>query len=216
MISEAIDFKFLLIENYRKLKIKENELATIFVIDHLISQGNKFVTADLLALKMNLDIKDIDKILANLITKGYFEYKTRNKKTVGSLDPLKKKLYKEFQMNLNREEEEESSEQFKNDIEKANSTFEELLERSLSPVEKTRIHEWISSGYTADKVIDALKEALNNGKKSIRSVEKVLFTWAQSDDLMSDGHTSLSSEWDKNLEETIKIAKTPWIKKPND
>ena len=65
MITEAIDFRYLLIENYKKLKINENELATIFVIDHLIGQGNPFVTSDLLSLKMSLDVKDIDK--TNLI-----------------------------------------------------------------------------------------------------------------------------------------------------
>ena len=47
MITEAIDFRYLLLENYRKLKLTEKELATIFMIDHLISQGNPFVTADL-------------------------------------------------------------------------------------------------------------------------------------------------------------------------
>jgi len=97
MITEAIDFRYLLIENYRKLKLNENELATIFVIDHLISQGNPFVTADLLSLKMTLDIKEIDKILAKLLTKGMFEYKTIGKNTVATLEPLKQKLYREFQ-----------------------------------------------------------------------------------------------------------------------
>ena len=63
MITEAIDFRYLLIENYKKLKISENELATIFVIDHLIGQGNPFVTTDLLSLKMTLDIKEIDNVL---------------------------------------------------------------------------------------------------------------------------------------------------------
>ena len=57
MISEAIDFRFLLLENYKKLRISENELAIIFMIDHLVSQGNPFITADLLSLKMSLDIK---------------------------------------------------------------------------------------------------------------------------------------------------------------
>ena len=64
MITEAIDFRYLLIENYRKLKLSENEVTTIFVIDHLIGQGNPFITADLLSLKMTLDVKEIDKILA--------------------------------------------------------------------------------------------------------------------------------------------------------
>ena len=62
MISEAIDFRFLLLENYKKLKISENQLAVIFMIDHLTSQGNPFVTGDILSLKLG------DKLLKVKIT----------------------------------------------------------------------------------------------------------------------------------------------------
>ena len=216
MITEAIDFRFLLIENYKKLKIDEIELATIFVIDHLIGQGNPFVTSDLLSLKMSLDVKEIDKVLAGLITKGFFEYKTVGKKTVATLEPLKQKLYREFQIYLSKEEEEKSSQRITEELENIYQTFEKLLGRSLSPVEIAKIHEWVSYGYSDKMIIDALKEALSKGKKSLRSVDKILLSWAQRDDLMAEGHTPLNEEWDKNLEETIKIAKTPWIKKPDE
>ena len=65
-------------------------------------------------------------------------------------------------------------------------------------------------------IINALKEALSQNKKSLRSVDKILLNWSQKEELMSEGHTSLSEDWDKNLEETIRIIKTPWIKKPED
>ena len=213
MISEAIDFRYLLIENYRKLKLNENEVATIFVIDHLISQGNPFVTSDLLSLKMTLDVKEIDKILAKLITKGMFEYKTVGKKTVATLEPLKQKLYREFQLFLSKEEEEKSSKRIKEELENVYTNYEKLLGRSLSPVEVSKIHEWISYGYSDKTIIDALKEALSKNKKTLRSVDKILLSWSQRDDLQNEGHTPLSEEWDKNLEETIRIAKIPWIKK---
>ena len=213
MITEAIDFRYLLIENYRKLKLTENEVATIFVIDHLISQGNPFITADLLSLKMTLDVKEIDKILAKLITKGMFEYKTVGKNTVATLEPLKQKLYREFQLFLSKEEEEKSSKRIKEELENVYTNYEKLLGRTLSPVEVAKIHEWISYGYSDKTIIDALKEALSKGKKSLRSVDKILLSWSQRDDLQSEGHTPLSEEWDKNLEETIRIAKIPWIDK---
>ena len=216
MITEAIDFRYLLIENYKKLKINENELATIFVIDHLIGQGNPFVTSDLLSLKMSLDVKDIDKILAKLITKGFFEYKTIGKKTVASLEPLKQKLYREFQIFLSKEEEEKSSKRISEELDNVYLNFEKLLNRSLSPVEVSKIHEWISYGYSDKVIIDALKEAISRGKKTLRSVDKILLSWSQRDDLESEGHTPLNSDWDKNLEETIRIAKIPWVKKDDD
>ena len=216
MITEAIDFRYLLIENYKKLKISENELATIFVIDHLIGQGNPFVTADLLSLKMSLDVKEIDSILANLIIRGFFEYKTQGKKTIATLEPLKQKLYREFQIFLSKEEEEKSSQRITEALENIYQSFEKLLGRSLSPVEISKIHEWVSYGYSDTLIIDALKEALSKGKKSLRSVDKILLSWSQRDDLLSEGHTPLSADWDKNLEETIRIAKTPWIKNPDE
>ena len=216
MITEAIDFRYLLIENYKKLKIKEDELATIFVIDHLISQGNPFVTADLLSLKMSLDVRKIDEILAKLLTKGLFEYKTVGKHTVASLEPLKQKLYREFQIFLSKEEEEKNSKRVKEELDNVYLNFEQLLNRTLSPVEISKIHEWISYGYSDTLIIDALKEALSRGKKTLRSVDKILLTWSQRDDLESEGHTPLNNEWDKNLAETIRIAKIPWVKKDND
>ena len=213
MITEAIDFRYLLIENYRKLKLSENEVTTIFVIDHLIGQGNPFITADLLSLKMTLDVKEIDKILAKLITKGMFEYKTVGKNTIATLEPLKKKLYREFQLFLSKEEEEKTSKRIKEELENVYQTYEKLLGRTLSPVEISKIHEWISYGYTDKTIIDALKEALSKNKKTLRSVDKILLSWSQRDDIENEGHTPLSEEWDKNLEETIRIAKIPWIDK---
>ncbi len=216
MISEAIDFRFLLLESYKKLKIREDELAVIFMIDHLIGQGNPFVTADLLSLKMTLDIKDIDKILSALLTRGFIEYITQGKKTVTTLDPLKQKLYREFQMTSSFEEESMKSKKVSDMINNVYGTFEELLNRPLSQVEFSRIREWISYGYSDEMIINALKETLAKGKRSLRSVDKTLLAWAEREDKETEGHTTLSENWDKNLEETIRIAKTPWLDQYED
>ena len=209
MISEAIDFRFLLLENYKKLKISENQLAIIFMIDHLVSQGNPFVTADLLSLKMSLDIKEIDSLLADLLTRGYLEYATVNGKTVTTLNPLKEKLYSEFQISISKEAETKK----KKDEVLSNiyQSFESSLGRSLQPMEIATIREWVDLGYSDEMIINALKEALSQGKKSLRSVDKILLSWAKREDLESEGKTSIDDDWTKNLEETIRIAKTPWL-----
>ena len=165
---------------------------------------------------MSLDVKDIDTILAKLLTKGLFEYKTVGKQTVASLEPLKQKLYREFQISLSKEEDEKNSKRVKEELDNVYLNFEKLLNRSLSPVEVSKIHEWISYGYSDAMIIDALKEALSRGKKTLRSVDKILLSWSQRDELELEGHTPLDNEWDKNLAETIRIAKIPWVKKDND
>ena len=216
MISEAIDFRFLLLENYKKLKISENQLAIIFMIDHLVSQGNPFVTADLLSLKMCLDIKEIDSLLADLLTRGFVEYVTMNGKTVTSLNPLKEKLYREFQISISKEAEVNNNAKINEELNNIFRVFEEELGRPLSPLEIFRIREWVALGYSDEIIINALKEALSQGKKSLRSVDKILLSWAKREDLENEGKTSLDNDWDNNLEETIRIAKTPWLDDEDD
>ena len=211
MISEAIDFRFLLLENYKKLKISENQLAIILMIDHLVSQGNPFITADLLSLKMSLDIKEIDNLLADLLTRGFVEYVTLNNKTVTSLNPLKEKLYREFQISISKENEAKGNAKINEELNNIFATFEQELGRQLSPLEISRIREWVALGYSDEIIINALKEAISQGKKSLRSVDKILLSWAKREELESEGKTAIEDDWTKNLEETIRIAKTPWL-----
>ena len=211
MISEAIDFRFLLLENYKKLKISENQVVIILMIDHLLSQGNPFITADLLSLKMSLDIKEIDRLIADLLTRGLMEYTTINGKTVTTLNPLKEKLYSEFKISVSRENEVNSNEKINAELNNIFETFQKELSRALSPLEISRIREWVALGYNDNIIIDALKEALSQGKKSLRSVDKILLSWAKREELENEGKTAIQDDWTKNLDDTIRIAKTPWL-----
>ncbi len=216
MVSEAIDFRFLLLENYKKLKLNEQELATILMIDHLIGQGNPLVTQDLLSLKMSMDVKSIDTVLAALLTKGYIAFITEGGKTVTTLEPLKKILFREFQFSMTREANDKGEKQINEQLENIYQAFDKLLGRQLSPVEISKIREWVEHGFSDETIINALKEALSKGKKSLRSVDKILLSWEQRDDIERDGVTTRSEEWDKNLAETIRIAKTPWLDDDDD
>ena len=216
MVSEAIDFRFLLLENYKKLKLNEQELATILMIDHLIGQGNPLVTQDLLSLKMSMDVKSIDNVLALLLTKGYIAFITEGGKTVTTLDPLKKILFREFQFSMSKEDDNRNKKEINDQLENIYESFDKLLGRSLSPVEISKIREWVERGFSDETIINALKEALAKGKKSLRSVDKILLSWEQRADIEKDGITTRSEEWDRNLEETIRIAKTSWLDEDDD
>ena len=211
MVSEALDFRFLLLENYKKLKLNEQELATIFMVDHLISQGNPFVTQDLLSLKMTLDVASIDKILAVLLTKGYLAYETKDNRTITTLDPLKKILFREYNLSIVKETKAEEKKNIQEELENIYQAFDKLLGRQLSPVEISKIREWVDYGFSDEQIINALKEALAKGKKSLRSVDKILLSWSNREDMEKYGVATNREDWDKNLEETIRIAKTPWL-----
>jgi len=208
---EALDFRYLLIEHYKKIALDENELAVVLVIDHLLEQKNKFITADLLSLRMNLSTEAIDKILVRLINRGLLEYETTNKNIKTSLKPLRKKLYKEFQLALAKEQELNDSTTRNAMLKNIYEVFEKELSRPLSPLEFSIINEWINFGYSDEMIINALKEAVSKNKKSLRSIDKILLAWQTRDDMEKEGYSAVSEKWNKDIEETIKIAKTKWI-----
>ena len=78
-------------------------------------------------------------------------------------------------------------------------------------MEISTIREWVDLGYSDEIIINALKEALAQGKKSIKSVDKVLLSWAKREELETEGKTTIKNNWNEDLEETIRIAKTPWL-----
>lgn len=211
MVSGALDFKFLLIDNYKKYKINENTLATILVMDQLINQGNPFITAELLSLKMSLDVADIDIILSKLIINGYLEYKVSGGKTVCSLAPLKEKLFKDFESSVSKEDATENNQEVSANVKAATKDIEKLFKRSLLPLEINKVKEWIMTGYRVETIVDACKEAVSKNTKTISAMDKVLATWQSRNDIETDGITTLSRNWNKSLEETIKIAKIPWL-----
>lgn len=212
MIKGALDFKYLLLDNYKKLKINEEEVITLLMINHLLLQGNSFIVPNQLALKMGFKTKKIDEILTSLLEKGFITYIQKDGDTLTSLKPLEDKLYNQFKLDFIDEEN-------KNIISKSSLKtdniflkFEQLFARPLSPVEVSQIQEWISFGYSDETIIEALKEALSKNKKSFRSIDKILLSWQKRDDIENEGSSPINKDWDKNMDETIRIAKTPWIK----
>lgn len=207
---EALDFRYLLLEYYKKLKINEHELAVILMIDHLIDQKNALITPDLLSLKMSLPTKEIDQILVKLIDRNFLVFNP-NKKIAFTLKPLKEKLFNEFQTQLAKERETSLNEEKAAYLQNIYSVFEKELNRPLSPLEFQFINDWVNAGFTDEVIINALKEALSKGKKTLKSVDKILLQWSARDDLEKNGYTTIDDGWDKNLEETLKIVKAKWL-----
>ncbi len=207
---DAIDYRYLLIEHYKKLRLSENELCVLLLIQQLLQQKNTLVTPDLLAMKMNLDIKEIDKIFVALIERGLLQFDT-GKKIKVSLKPLNKKLFKLFQEEMAQDLEERNNKEKASNIEKVQKAFQAELKPELSPLEKSVISGWISHGFTPDQIIDAMRECLSKGKKTFKSIEELLLKWQTRDDIEKTGVSATSDKWDKNIEETLKIAKAKWI-----
>jgi len=169
------------------------------------------VTADLLALKMTLPLEEIDGILVVLVNKNMLEYNNEGNSMKTTLDPLRKLLYRDFQINVIKRSEENARADFADQVSHVYATFEKEWARTLSPLEFERIRNWISYGYTDQMIIDALQEALASNKKSIRSIDKILLKRTVRSDREKEGYSAASEEWEKDIEKTIEIAQTKWL-----
>ncbi len=212
----AVSFEYLLLDSYSKLSLSEDELVTCLMIKHLSDQGNSFVNADMLALKMNLGTKEINEIMASLMKKGYltYDHDEENKLTV-SLAPLENKVKKEFAFSLAREQNNSLNKEREEEMQKIVSIFEDKLARTLTPLEISTINDWLDNGYDQDMIRNALLDALNSGKKNIRAVNKILINRRKQDDIQKEGASAVNDRWDKSVEETIQAAKALWGD-PND
>lgn len=211
----SLDLNYILLENYKKLKITEAELTVILMISHLLNEGNNLITNTILSYKMNYSEEELDDIIVSLMKKGFLTYvSTPEGGLKSSLEPLNKILYKEFEISIlgNGIKDDKIR---KEQISKLYNKFEKEFGRTLAPVELQKIDEWLGSdGYTIDEVEFALKDAKINNALSIKYIDKILFNQKRREDIKQEGYSFRSEENNVNedVDDVIEILKTKWTK----
>ncbi|MGM9858182.1 MAG: DnaD domain protein [Bacilli bacterium] len=212
VLKNMIDFNDLLLEKYKKLGLNESEVTTLMVINKLINDGNDFITADLLSLKMTLSVKDIDNILVNLLNRKFIEYDVSKKKMRTTIKPLMERLLRELSLDLSSEYSLEVKKDASNLFDRIHDKFEEAFGRHLTPLENDKIKEWISCGNSEEVIYACLQEATLENKKTIRNVDKHLVKKGIRSDMVQEGYSTRSEKWQKDIASTIDIAKEEWNK----
>ena len=203
---DAIDWRMILVDNYKKIGLNENELSIILVTNSLIQKGVQFITPDIIALKMTLEFNEIDTCFTNLIKKDILTLEGKNEIQI-SIEPLKKKLIEIFYEEMKKEAPSSQNKE-QNDI---FVLFETEFGRALSQFEVNTIKDWFEQGNNAATIKEALNVATLAKVKTIRYIDKVLLEWKRREELAKNGISPLSEKWRKNLEETMEIAKINWM-----
>jgi len=205
-----IDWKSLLLANYKSLDIKEEEVIILLMIDYCLQNGETVVTPDVLALKMNYDQSQIDQILSSLLNKGFITLDTNEE---GKLQTSTNGIKYILISNLLKVEEVEKKEK---DLEKEKNIFEVFevkFGRPLSYIEMETMNKWFEEGIEDDKILLALQEAIKARKKNIRYIDKILLEWRQQAERKEEGYTTITNNWHKDIKETIEAANLSWVRK---
>lgn len=160
----------ILLNNYRKLNITEEELIVIMLI---ISLGNKLeYNPDIFVKELNMERHKVMTVINNLIGKNIL-----------SLDVVKngRKTEEQLSLSLLYDKLLNIVKDVKEDTIKVDnslfSVFENELGRLLSPMEIEQIKEWITTIKNDELVVLALKEAVLNGVSNFRYIDTILNDW---------------------------------------
>lgn len=209
-IMSAVSFRYALLNSYKKMNIQENEVLVLLMIDLLLEQGNSFITNDMLSLKMNYSVSEIDKIVAGLMKRGYVSLETKNGKIKTSIDTLKEKAYEQFKKSMDEESSGLLSENKEKDLQDLLTYFQDKFQRTISPLEREMIGNWINAGYKKEEIQNALLDSFREEKRTVKNIDRVLRSKRMTSDFEKEGYTASSSTWDKDIEETMNIAKSMW------
>ena len=212
---EGIDFRYLILEYYKKLGLTEQELCVLLMINHLLNQQNDWITPDMLSVKMNLKTGEADKIMAELLGKNYIEYtqvkEGANSKWRTSLRPLNDILWQHFSRDMAKSNQNRFCAERADTLSDLYGYFEKKLSKSLSPFDKDLMNSWLDDGYRKEQIEAALEDSLLEGKKTMKSIGKRLKMQRAGEDIQSEGYTAISDSWDRDIQKTIDIINTKWV-----
>ncbi len=121
--------------------------------------------------KLGFDEEKITDTFSKLLNKKYIELDVKNGSgkvvEMVKLDPLLDRLA------LNKKEDKNNSDIY--------SLFEREFGRTLSPYEYELINKWLEKGVSEDTIKEALKEAVLNGVRNFKYIDKIIYEWSKKD-----------------------------------
>ncbi len=149
-----------------KLTLEEFLMLTYFDNDY-----NNYLNIDELSNNIGISSEKAYEIFTNLLSKKLIDIKTE-KDIEGRL--IEKVSLDNFYEMIIEEEKESEKKEIKTDIYKE---FETEFARPITSMEYEIINAWLSHNYSEELIIGALKEAVYNGVRNLRYIDKILYEW---------------------------------------
>ncbi len=149
-----------------KLSLEEFLMLTYFDNDY-----NNYLNIDELSQNIGISTDKAYEVFTNLLSKKIIDIKTE-KDIEGRL--IEKVSLDNFYEMIILDENENTKKEIKTDI---YNEFENEFARPITSMEYEIINAWLNNNYSEELIIGALKEAVYNGVKNLRYIDKILYEW---------------------------------------
>lgn len=148
------------------LTLEEFLMLTYFDNDY-----NSYLNIEAVSENIGLSLENSYKVFNDLISKKLI--------TIESTKDIEGRMIERVSLDnfydmIVEEKVEEKKEEKKSDI---YSEFEREFGRTITGIEYEIINAWLEKGYQEELILGALKEAVYNGVKNLRYIDKILYEW---------------------------------------
>ena len=149
-----------------KLSLEEFLMLTYFDNDF-----NNYLNMDELSKNLGIPSDKAYEVFTNLLSKKLIDIKTE-KDIEGRM--IEKVSLDGFYEMIVEEEKTEEKKEIKTDI---YAKFEQEFARPITSTEYEIINAWLEHNYSEELIVGALKEAVYNGVRNFRYIDKILYEW---------------------------------------
>lgn len=146
-----------ILENFDKLNLTNDELVLVLLIE-LAKESKKQITYEYLMNKLSMNTKQIDKIIASLVSKHYLQLGTNAKGLVLDIDNL-------FEFDLEKYEVSQNNDLY--------DTLGNLFGKPLTPSELQKVNDLLNV-YSEKEILEATRIAEANRKLKLSYIEGIL------------------------------------------
>ncbi|MDA9472001.1 DnaD domain protein [Enterococcus sp. 5H] len=169
----------LVLENYHKIGLNDEEFLFWLQLFHLQVKGNLFPELAEISQTMGKSIDTIYKLLNQLVSRGFLTIQTKQNEQGQMMDTYDLlPIFQKIELLQQKETETEKELASEETIKALYQGFEKEFGRQLSPIELEMIGQWLETdNYQPELIRLALREAVLNQAYSLKYIDRILLAW---------------------------------------
>lgn len=169
----------LLIKNYRRLGLNNDEFILWIQLYKYHEKGNDFPDLATIADNMQIDQDEVYQLMDQLVQKKVLTIRSIKDKDGIMNDAYDFSLiFKKLELLTEQQKTQDLQQTLEEKVQTLYQMFEREFGRALSPIEYQRIGQWLDDDHYAPELIQlALKEAVLNQVYSLNYIDRILLSW---------------------------------------